>query len=680
MGTDIHDQSFNQRMLSDENFKPSHKQSISRYLWDNDKQELSEYLIEGRQHSLPKKLKKVVKWCHKNYPNAIPKASFTQQLGVNINDVVSRNLNQSKKFTITHSFFTLDLSDIFMDTWFVLLNKYGYNSETNQLKELDNAYLKEVRFQLTKNQRNQSIPFNYNTYFDRELDINRKDNIIVSDVHEITLVYAKEKNNEQSIKLDITLDNNSYLYANYIMDNQYYWFKKKISDDVIVKRLYDGKFYPRLYIRANFADILNHDEKTKNKIIELFKQLNLDLNEVTKQIQKNIGDGYQHVAYMFLNFSINTDEINQSDKVILEYLFKFLTKAHNTVEDKRSVTLRLDDDFIISSSSVVGLTKETKQGKFKELKVGEYYFKYEEDKINVLQSKKYYRLVYQQETDYIEFIFNYFGGSTINTYTLGGYLPDHIPLDMDIIAQLNHKEQEYLLHKSFHIMIYMRQWVKTKWYQTKAFRNVLQTITFAISIAGSPLAGSVVQSLRTILFSVAKSYLVKMALQQTVKLAVKVFGLKEDVAKVILVVGAILFKAKQNNWDFTKLLTAPNLMKFVNKSFDAYNSKLITETKDIIQQQNEFNTIQKKQSELLASRQKLLLTKVYNPQDELLRSNYTTTVDVFETVDMFYARHFGFNVVDISHGLISNYVEMTLANKQVQQKPNESIDDILLIN
>ena len=121
-------------------------------------------------------------------------------------------------------------------------------------------------------------------------------------------------------------------------------------------------------------------------------------------------------------------------------------------------------------------------------------------------------------------------------------------------------------------------------------------------------------------------------------------------------------------------------MKFVNKSFDAYNSKLITETNDIIQQQNEFNTIQKKQSELLALRQKLLLTKVYNPQDELLRSNYTTTVDAFETVDMFYARHFGFNVVDISHGLISNYVEMTLANKQVQQKPSESIDDILLIN
>ena len=178
--------------------------------------------------------------------------------------------------------------------------------------------------------------------------------------------------------------------------------------------------------------------------------------------------------------------------------------------------------------------------------------------------------------------------------------------------------------------------------------------------------------------SAIKAIAISYAVNALVSVAVKL-GLNPKIAGVIAFVASISLTGMANGFDFSKVLTAPNIMKALNQSFNFYEKMLQVQYQDTLNQMKQLDNKMANQNELLKEKQKLLDTKVFNPTQEMLRSNYTPTVNLFETPDMFYYRHYNYNVVAVSHGLITNFVQGSLKNKQPYQPKQQDIEDVLII-
>ena len=186
------------------------------------------------------------------------------------------------------------------------------------------------------------------------------------------------------------------------------------------------------------------------------------------------------------------------------------------------------------------------------------------------------------------------------------------------------------------------------------------------------------------LLKIATSLAVSVAIDKVIDFAVKIGIISPKVASIIKLVVQLTMIAKGAGWDYSKILTAPNLMKAVNLSFDYYNKKKAWEMQEVQKQQNEHNRMHQSRMEALAEKQKMAdLGVASDPSLYLNMPSFAPSVDLFETPEMMYARHYNFNVVKVSHGLISNLAD-NLTYRQVNRVQQvrditQEIEDVLLI-
>lgn len=698
--------------------------------------DLSDYLIKASQQSLPRKFDKLYRWASKpdKYHFGLPKSSLTQEPQNQILTACINHLSYSHGGKIQVCQFKLGDRDFYMEAWHELVEHYGYNTSTNELTKLSEkhgypCYLKDgylALSQLTKDEYknvgfdNQAIPFNYGKYFDREENISREqtapitaisDHMVITYGFEMDVLpeanwgnleeaqyveYTKERVTK-TIQIDLSYVNpeykdgdeiqqdNDWIYITYLFNDDYYWFRYEYLsggiasiDNALTATEAIGEYYPRLYIRLNQSDIMDwhKDAPDKKDTVAIFDKLNLDLTEITKQMHQSVGGEYGNVRglYVFMGVQVNASK-NQS--ALAEYCFNYFKKLYDlsggkgllqTIQDKQSsqvlsyhrITL-LEHDGVISNEH-------------RPLRKNEY----------CLHTKPNTHIFYHQITSdkYIALCViglnqtTYLSGYGFNKGGDDGELV--IPIDRSIIKHLTNKERELLFHKSLHVaMIHVRV-TKTKWYQRKGFKVLLSVIGVAIGIFTGGTGMPLIQLIKTATLSAIKAIAISYAVNALVSVAVKL-GLNPKIAGVIAFVASISLTGMANGFDFSKVLTAPNIMKALNQSFNFYEKMLQVQYQDTLNQMKQLDNKMTNQNELLKEKQKLLDTKVFNPTQEMLRSNYTPTVNLFETPDMFYDRHYNYNVVAVSHGLITNFVQGSLKNKQPYQPKQQDIEDVLII-
>lgn len=733
-----------QRMLSDDNFTYSSQMAVTHWMWENSGKagvdltgkDLSDYLIEASQQSLPRKFDKLYRWASKpdKYHFGLPKSSLTQEPQNQILTACINHLSYSHGGKIQVYQFKLGDRDFYIEAWHKLVEHYGYDTSTNELTKLSEkhgypCYLKDgylALSQLTKDEYknvgfdNQAIPFNYGKYFDREENISREqtapitaisDHMVITygfemdvlpeanwgNLEEAQYVEYTKEHVTKTIQIDLSYVNpeykdgdeiqqdNDWIYITYLFNDDYYWFRYEYLsggiasiDNALTATEAIGEYYPRLYIRLNQSDIMDWHKDTPDKkdTVAIFDKLNLDLTEITKQMHQSVGGEYGNVRglYVFMGVQVNASK-NQS--ALAEYCFNYFKKLYDlsggkgllqTIQDKQSsqvlsyhrMTL-LEHDGVISNEH-------------RPLRKNEY----------CLHTKPNTHIFYHQITSdkYIALCViglnqtTYLSGYGFNKGGDDGELV--IPIDRSIIKHLTNKERELLFHKSLHVaMIHVRV-TKTKWYQRKGFKVLLSVIGVAIGIFTGGTGMPLIQLIKTATLSAIKAIAISYAVNALVSVAVKL-GLNPKIAGVIAFVASISLTGMANGFDFSKVLTAPNIMKALNQSFNFYEKMLQVQYQDTLNQMKQLDNKMANQNELLKEKQKLLDTKVFNPTQEMLRSNYTPTVNLFETPDMFYDRHYNYNVVAVSHGLITNFVQGSLKNKQPYQPKQQDIEDVLII-
>ena len=552
----------------------------------------------------------------------------------------------------------------------------------------------------------------------------------IKEIWEETLQLDLSDINPPKNEGDLVSSDNDYIYVTYLFNDDYYWFRYEYLsggiasiDIALTAKEAFGQYYPRLYVKLG-SDISSwsKDAKPRMDTEKAFKKANLKLGDVTQQLINSVGGEYGNVRglYVFMGVQVNA---SKGQTELAEYCYRYFMKLYEMSDTEvvsktitttnaqgASITKQVVDDGVKRCVGGVqtiqdGESSQTLQYSFIEIKEysgvayngnnqpinkGEYGLV-----ISFNTSKTKHRLfrkrtsVYShhfrfqiEEDKFIELtVHNLSQATWIAGFSFTKSGDDGelvIPIDRSIIKHLTNKERELLFHKSLHVaMIHMRV-TKTKWYQRGIFKVVLAVIAIAITVftggAGTPLATLI----KTATVSAIKAIAISYAVNALVSVAVKL-GLNPKIAGVIAFVASISLAGMANGFDFSKVLTAPNIMKALNQSFNFYEKMLQVQYQDTLNQMKQLDNKMTNQNELLKEKQKLLDTKVFNPTQEMLRSNYTPTVNLFETPDMFYDRHYNYNVVAVSHGLITNFVQGSLQNKQPYQPKQQDIEDVLII-
>lgn len=752
-----------QRMLPDDNFVYSSKIAMAHWIWSSagkigvhlNEKGLSDYMIESSQSALPKRYERLYRFASKpdRYIFGLPKSHLSQDPESQIEKVTQRYLEELHGGEISLYHFDVGDVDFYMEAWHTLLTEYGYDTKTNELTKLsqkvgypcylDDAYLEVAEHTKTEYQEvgfdNPTLPFNYGAYFEREelttreqsqYQLGSKDQLIVSYGYEIDVLpdvdinnlasaqyveYQKERKTDTfSIDLsyvnpienegDIINNQPDWVYATYLYDDDYYWFRYEYQsgkipqiDNALHADEMVAEYYPRLYTKLDKGELIDYGGdlvRYKKDSIKAFKKLDLRLKDITKQLSSGVGEEYPNIkgAYLFMGVQVN---VGTNNTVVAEYCFNYFKKLYEisdketdnrcvgglqTIQDTvSSQTLRYDYIEITEQEGVIAT-------------VGEYNLTHtsttHKGKRRLFKKRKrttIYTHLFQHQISadkYIQIeVHNLSQATYLSGYEFTKSGNDEqlvIPIDRTIIKHLTKKERELLFHKSFHVaMIHVRV-TKGKWYERGAFRVVLAVIAIAISVYTNGAGMGLMEALKTAGITALKAIAVSYAIDAFTKVAIKL-GLDPKIASAIGFVANIVAMSYGNGMDFSKILSAPNIMKAINTSFQIYEKSLQAQYQDSIKQMQLLNQQVAKQEELVKQRQHLLNTKVFNPDLELLRSNYTPTVNLFESVEMFYDRHYNFNVVSISHGLVGNYVSGSLANKQPYNPTKEEIEDVLLI-
>lgn len=192
--------------------------------------------------------------------------------------------------------------------------------------------------------------------------------------------------------------------------------------------------------------------------------------------------------------------------------------------------------------------------------------------------------------------------------------------------------------------------------------------------------------------NISNNVLVKLGLQRAttytlnklIDVSVKLGWISVEVAQVLKLVINLVVAVKGSGWDFSKILAAPNIMKAVNASFEYMNKRNEWEIQELQKKAEEHQKYHNDRMAALQAKQKMAdLGVATDPSLYLDMPSFAPTVDLFETPEMMYARHYNFNVVGISQGLVSNLAD-GLRYRQVDRVKQvkdvtQEIEDVLLI-
>lgn len=529
---------------------------------------------------------------------------------------------------------------------------------------------------------------------------------------------------ENSITLDLAYLNpelqegqdlvtsNESIFITYRKQDKYYWFSYELNsglipeiDNALSGNDILGQYYPRVYLKQASVETYNHpDTPRKKATLRATKILGLKAKDVTKSMADSIGAEYGNVQSIYLHMGVRLNTA-YNNSILSEYCFRYFDRLlnHFPQTEANSIkqgAIKISDKVSIQEFAWESMVKEVHTGVIsngiRPLNPKEYCLKtvehvttgekklFRKRKRHVSHDHIFYHRV--TEDTYVSITVvglrnsNWVNGCGTTFTGTDEHLT--LPIDRAVIFDLTKKEREYLYHHSLLVNLLHVRVTKKKWYQTGIFQAVLFVIGVVISVMTSGAASSGYMAIvKATAVAIAKGVLTTLAVQLAIKVAVKAGLNPSQVGVLALVITAVLSAyGGGGDFDFSKVLHAPNIMKALNTSFEFYQKMLAVHIADIQKQMQNFMVGYANKQAQLKEVQRLLDTKVVDMHQELLRSSYTPSVNLFETVEMFYSRHSNFNVIGVSHGLIADYVEGSLSQRKGLYIPrNEDVEDVLLI-
>lgn len=723
-----------QPMNSDENFKYSHHYALAHWLWSGNGN-LQEYLQDYGSKTLPNRYDKLYRWCDKpkNYVFGKPKSSLIAEPQKLIINKTKEHISSLYNTEVTFNHTQITDRDFYRVLWNILVEEYDYDSQTNTIGKLTQelnttVYLYDGVLSLSKETieeyihiDNTTLPFNHGQCFDREHSLQRTQtayNEDKTDFATITYQYEIEEHTEgsesstkvirtETLTIDLSFVNPpsitgeqtqieyDYIYVDYTVNDKYHWFEYALGSGNLppLDIKYRGKnilgeFYPRLFVRIDNQDIAQHRNKQWSKQSkEIFKRIGLDISQVTNQLHQSIGEEYGNVRAMFIFQGVSVNKADK-DTNLAEYCFRYFQRLFD-LSDKVNPTQcvggmnTVQDSVASQRFAYSAIMVQNHQGKI--TKVNKYTMKRHENRHEFIwqADEKNYTSVtvvnLHQET--------WLNGINFTAYGDSDGLV--IPLDKALVKHLTNKEKEVLFYKGMHISLVHSKTVKKKWYQTGLFQVIMAVVIVVATViappagasAGAGYATGTAVAVKASMLSLIKGIAISIAINKGLQLLVKQGIISAKDAIIISAVVSIILAGRGANGKFalTNLKTAPQLLNLMNTVFDAYGKLNVLKIQDVIKQAEELYAVEQTQQERIAQAQRLLDTQVFNPIDELMASSYTPIIDPFETVDMFYYRHYGFNVVGLSHSIIEDFVEINLSNKRIYHKPTQRVEEVLLI-
>lgn len=713
-----HIQGVNLRLLDDKDFIYSSKVAILQQLFsksgkgvDLSAPKLGTYLIEAHQNNLPTRFNKLYRWADKRYHYGLPKSNIMVEAHKQFEQATHTYLQQKHASQIQMVKFFLSAKDFYMVAWLKLIKEYGYyNNELTKLSQekgfqvfLDDGILhltQETKDSYSKKMLdNQGLAFNFGQCLDRQLDIKRTQSpVVVADDNFIRIYYKYQQNNTvHQAYFDLDLSDvpttssilNDSVYAIYRIADDWYFFAYDLYSSslpeltqLIITNDDVGDYYPRLYIRLNQQDLYQSQDKSlKKNLKKAYQKVGLDNTVITQMLMDNIKkDNWQNIHGLYLFMGLPMAQIHLH-KVMAEYAFRYFKRLYS-LHGGKPLNQTIQDNVSSQVLSYEHLVYQVRLGTYN-VAVGEFSGKFVPVNLNKKQTG-YYHLIYRHLPDEYEEIIIQGLKQLMQIGNHGTIFENNdnnlvIPLDRFLIKDLSNKEKELLCHQCLHVHILFVKHIKEKWYETTIFKAVLGAVAIALTIVAPPAGASVGAYMQATLIAVVKATAVSLVLNQVINFMVEQGWIDIKTAGILKIAVSVATMAYGGGFDMSKILTAPNIMKVVNTSFDAYNQYITQEIKDIQKQHETLLLDYQNKTQVLKQIQHTQFTKVFHPTDELLKSNFIPVINVHHSVANFYAKHNQFNVVALSHGLIENLVQTTLTNKSIPPTLKEEVAEVLLI-
>lgn len=684
--------SLSMRMLDDSAFKPSAQQAVAHWLYDTDplsdmfsRPKLNNYLEEYANNSLPKQYDKLYRFAKRQdkYIFGTPSGSVIKDPKKALINQVLTEQNISSDEVIASQVSGTDG----LYTALLHLQELGYDSKNNTLNlEQHNWTVDSITIGLDANNYREDNKETINIIgLPLAINLTKSNQLTLALSRKETKQDNQDNQDEQetiklnkTIQLMITATKQDHIYIAYKRQGRLYYIDHVIDTNsygVFDVQSVIGDYYPRVYFRVNQVDIVEHtDALYKKHTKNALRKVNMPLEGVTKQLQSGMGENYKDVRSIFMYMGARLKEVTQP--IIAKYLFHYIDRLYQITQDKEFIQV-IEDNICKQTLIVKGIKRQVKQGQFNNLANNHYGGSYSKGRDAIVmvdiqqvipKIPSVFKVVKQENGQYIEYniddirlIIEVAGFSA--THTLGD---DElvIPVDKLLVKTLSPKEQEWLLHKCLHIHILLVNEQKQKWWETNLFKAVMFAVGVALTVAFPPAGAGMTALIKVVAIASLKSIAVGVFTQTLVDtlVATGVVDAKTGVILVTLANVAYVGFAG-GGFNFANLTTAPNMMRMINGAFDAYGKILAIDTQEVQKKYLQFEEKNKERQAKLKDTQRLLDTGVFTPSQELLKSIYRPQVDLFDTPELFYSRHFNYNVVGITLGSVSNFVAMRLNDK-----------------
>lgn len=709
------------RMLDDRAFKPSAQQAVAHWLYDTDplsdmfdRPKLNYYLEAYANNSLPVQYEKLHRFANKQgkYVFGTPSASVIKDPKGSLLKASQRHLGISQ--SVVKDQHVSGVNGVYESL--IKLETMGYNSKNKSLT-LDGVEwtLERATVQLTKpfydsvmasqmkmEDLGVEIEVNQSSSNSLVLKLSRQEQIEVpveneteeEASEEVPVMQTKTITVKDTKSFGLTLkdDDKDHIYITYTKAGKHQYFTHTVGegnyaiDTSFKAQEVEGDYYPRIYLRVNQVDTAEHtDEQYKKHTKNALRKVNMPLDGITKQLKKGIGDNYNDVRSVFMYMGARLKDV--SDPEVAGYLFAYFERLHKKVGDKEFVQT-IEDNVCKQTLVVSGITKQTQQGTFEKLKPNEcggVYIKGHEGvywyEINQTVGKipSVFKVIKQHNNSYTQYSI----GEIRLVIEVAGFKATHItgdeelviPVDRALVKQLPIKKREILLYKCLHIHILLVNKQEEAWWQTNLFKALVFAVGVALTVAFPPAGAGMTALIEAVAIASAKSLAIGLFTSTVMSTLIATGAIDMQTGAILMVIATVATAGYSGGtFSFANLATAPNMMRIINSSFDAYGKALNADIANIKQKIIAFDEHDKQRQDKLQDMQRLLDTAVFTPSQELLKSSYTSTVDLFDTPQLFYSRHRHYNVVGISLAMVSQYVRMTLQDKTSLLKTNTNED------
>lgn len=469
-------------------------------------------------------------------------------------------------------------------------------------------------------------------------------------------------------------------------------------DDLFEMSASTGEFYPRLYARLNSQSLpetlsTSSDEYKSSK--KLAKLMGIDWIDWSAQLHSSIAD-IADVRQIFLMIAA---PMNTSDPVIIEYQYRYWTKIFDELTTN------------VTTGALAGTGART--GKVLEIKDTQYTNYIGFNAVNVTTVTGTIGAVGTYNTEYanarMDYIGTHYAPSTgrgafymggvalipahhvyryqdslttykevqvfgaVSTHSFAGYSTSAvgteenliIPLDKSALPHMTSNEKELLFNKCFYLVINLTKVIKTKWYQTSAFKALMVVVTVVIAV----LSGSLVDSLVKLATDLVIGALINTIITELIKTEIISGKFAASVAVVAFVLGV-----RSGSADVKLLnLTAVQLMNVSMIAFQITTKIYEFQYQKLQQEASAFSAEAQEKQAALDKAKELLGNPPIPLELELLVSNDRSKVFITlgESPDDYMAKG-SMNIIETLQGFVSNYVEIMMQPPNLQQLLNQS--------